>query len=100
MQGAHPAHRRHGAAAFSVLDERNIERLVLVQEIDRAHRHNFNAAEINECIRREVAAAHGIAVHDIALIAPATLPKTTSGKVQRSLIRQLWMERRLQLLDA
>jgi acyl-CoA synthetase (AMP-forming)/AMP-acid ligase II len=99
MQGAHPAHRRHGAAAFSVLDERNTESLVLVQEIDRAHRHHFNAEEINECIRREVTAAHGIAVHDIALIAPATLPKTTSGKVQRSLIRQLWMEGRLQLLD-
>jgi acyl-CoA synthetase (AMP-forming)/AMP-acid ligase II len=95
MQGAHPALRRHGGAALSVPDERNVERLVLVQEIDRLHRHDFNAAEIKECIRRAVTSAHGIAAHDIVLIAPATLPKTTSGKVQRSLIRQLWTEGRL-----
>lgn len=95
MQGAHPALRRHGGAALSVLDERNVESLVLVQEIDRAHRHNFNTAEIKECIRWAVTSAHGIAAHDIVLIAPATLPKTTSGKVQRSLTRQLWTEGRL-----
>ena len=98
MQDAHPAHQRHGGAAFSVPDEHDVERLVLVQEIDRTHRHDFKAAEIKECIRREVTAAHGIAVHDIALIAPTTLPKTTSGKVQRNLTRQLWMEGRLQLM--
>jgi acyl-CoA synthetase (AMP-forming)/AMP-acid ligase II len=99
MQGAHPALRRDGGAALSVPDERNVESLVLVQEIDRTHRHGFNAAEIKECIRRAVTATHGIAPHDIVLIAPATLPKTTSGKVQRGLTRQLWTERRLRSLD-
>jgi acyl-CoA synthetase (AMP-forming)/AMP-acid ligase II len=99
MQGSHPALRRHGGAALSVLDEHNVESLVLVQEIDRAHRHGFDAGEITQYIRRAVASAHGIAAHDIVLIAPATLPKTTSGKVQRSLTRRLWTEGGLRLID-
>ena len=41
---------------------------------------------------------HEIAVHVIALIPPATLPKTTSGKVQRSLTRSSWLEGRLDVI--
>jgi acyl-coenzyme A synthetase/AMP-(fatty) acid ligase len=34
------------------------------------------------------------------LIRPGTLPKTTSGKIQRSLTRRLWLERGLDTLTA
>jgi len=34
------------------------------------------------------------------LIKPGALPKTTSGKIQRSLTRRLWLERRLEDLAA
>jgi hypothetical protein len=34
------------------------------------------------------------------LIGPGTLPKTTSGKIQRNLTRQLWLGRHLAELDA
>ena len=34
-------------------------------------------------VRRAVAAAHGLAVRDVVLVRPHTLPKTTSGKLQR-----------------
>jgi acyl-coenzyme A synthetase/AMP-(fatty) acid ligase len=34
------------------------------------------------------------------LIRPGTLPKTTSGKIQRSLARKLWLEGRFEDLGA
>ena len=56
-----------------------------------AHRTNLDVAEIVARIREAIARQHEIAVHAIALIPPATLPKTTSGKVQRNYTRSLWL---------
>jgi acyl-coenzyme A synthetase/AMP-(fatty) acid ligase len=36
----------------------------------------------------------------VVLIRPGALPKTTSGKIQRGVARQLWLENRLDLLTA
>ena len=36
----------------------------------------------------------------IALIRPSTLPRTTSGKIQRNLARKLWLEGKLSPLVA
>jgi acyl-CoA synthetase (AMP-forming)/AMP-acid ligase II len=38
---------------------------------------------------------HELSAHHIVLIRPGSLPKSTSGKIQRSLARKLWLERRL-----
>ena len=89
-QDAHPSLRRDGGAAFSLPGEHGTERLVLVQEVDRTQRHAFDAEEVLARIREAVAAEHELSLHDIVLIRPASLPKTTSGKVQRSLARRLW----------
>jgi acyl-coenzyme A synthetase/AMP-(fatty) acid ligase len=43
-------------------------------------------------IREAVTRQHDIAPAVIALIRPAALPKTTSGKIQRSLTRRLWLD--------
>jgi acyl-CoA synthetase (AMP-forming)/AMP-acid ligase II len=45
VQNAHPALRRDWGAAFSVLDEHGVEKLVLVQEIERTQRHNLDLEE-------------------------------------------------------
>jgi acyl-coenzyme A synthetase/AMP-(fatty) acid ligase len=37
---------------------------------------------------------HELFARHIVLIRPGALPKTTSGKIQRSLARRLWIERR------
>jgi acyl-CoA synthetase (AMP-forming)/AMP-acid ligase II len=96
VQNAHPALRRDWGAAFAVADAHGVERLVLVQEVERTLRHGLDLDVIAARIREAVASEHEIAVHDIALIRPASLPKTTSGKVQRTLARQLWEEGRLE----
>jgi acyl-coenzyme A synthetase/AMP-(fatty) acid ligase len=47
-----------------------------------------------------VTGQHELFARHIVLIRPGTLPKTTSGKIQRTLARKLWLERRLEDLGA
>ena len=89
---SHPALRRHCGAAFSVLTENNEEKIALVQEVERTHRHRLEIEEIKACIREAVANEHEIAIDTIVLIAPGAIPKTTSGKIQRSLARRMWQQ--------
>jgi acyl-CoA synthetase (AMP-forming)/AMP-acid ligase II len=92
VQALHPAFRRHGGAAFSVSDERGEEALVIVQEIERTERNRIDPAEMAAMIRQGVAEQHELFARHIMLIRPGALPKTTSGKIQRSLARRLWIE--------
>jgi acyl-CoA synthetase (AMP-forming)/AMP-acid ligase II len=98
MQDSHPALRRHCGAAFTIVDENNDERLILVQEVERTARHQISIEEIAGCIREAVFNEHEIAIHKVVLIAPGAIPKTTSGKIQRSLTRKLWQEGLLEVL--
>src|SRR5262249_47193625 len=91
VQDSHPALRRDCGAAFAILDAEGNEKLAILQEIERTHRKNLDLDEIVGSIREAVTRVHEIAVHTIALIPPATLPKTTSGKIQRSLAKRLWV---------
>jgi acyl-CoA synthetase (AMP-forming)/AMP-acid ligase II len=92
VQAAHPALRPNCGAAFSVTDERGDETLVIVQEIERTERNRIDAAEMKGLIRESVTEQHELFARHIVLIKPGTLPKTTSGKIQRSLARKLWLE--------
>jgi acyl-CoA synthetase (AMP-forming)/AMP-acid ligase II len=98
VQDSHPALRRDWGAAFAITDEDGNERLAVVQEIERTHRKNLDLDEVAARIREAVTRQHEIAIGAIALLPPATLPKTTSGKIQRSLARKLWLEGALDVL--
>ncbi len=100
VQALHPALRQNCGAAFSVPDEHGDEMLVIVQEIERTERHRIDAAEMKGLIREGVADQHELFARHIALIKPGALPKTTSGKIQHALARQLWLERRFEDLAA
>jgi len=99
-QAAHPALRDNCGAAFSVPNERGEETLVIVQEIERTERNRIDPAEMKGLIRENVTDQHELFARHIVLIRPGTLPKTTSGKIQRSFSRKLWLERRLEDLAA
>ncbi len=98
VQESHPALRRDCGAAFAILDEEGNEKLAVVQEIERTHRRDLDIHEVAGRIREAVTRQHEIAIETIALIPPATLPKTTSGKIQRSAARKLLLEGALELL--
>ncbi|TAI65944.1 fatty acyl-AMP ligase [Bradyrhizobium sp. Leo170] len=100
VQAAHTALRANCGAAFSVGDEHSDETLVVVQEVERTERNRIDGAEMKGLIREHVTDQHELFARHIVLIRPGTLPKTTSGKIQRSLARRLWSEGRFEDLAA
>jgi acyl-CoA synthetase (AMP-forming)/AMP-acid ligase II len=91
VYNSHSALRRHFGAVFSVASESG-EKLVLVQEVERMQRRKLDTEEIIRSIREVVANEHEISLDSIVLISPGEIPKTTSGKIQRSLTRQMWLQ--------
>ena len=100
VQRLHPSLRQNGGAAFSVPDEHGEETLAIVQEIERTERHRIDAEELKGLIREGLTDQHELFARHIELIRPGALPKTTSGKIQRSLARKLWLEGRLDVLGS
>ncbi len=100
VQAADAALRQNCGAAFSVLDEAGEETLVVVQEVERTERNRIDASEMIALIRESVTDQHELFARHIILIRPGSLPKTTSGKIQRRLTRKLWLEQRLDELPA
>lgn len=96
---SHPALEANGCAAFSA-DVDGEEKLIIVQELKRATRQRADYDSIFHKIVGETNQKHGIAPHDILLVAPNRIPKTTSGKIQRSVCRRLWQSEQLKPLAA
>ncbi|WP_437926833.1 amino acid adenylation domain-containing protein [Sorangium sp. So ce291] len=88
---SHPSVRAGGGAAFSV-DVDGEERVVIVQELGRRASTPADPAEIGAAIQSAVADRHEIAVHAVVLIKPGSLPRTTSGKVQRRACRARFLD--------
>ena len=88
VEKSHSGLQAAGCAAFSV-DAGGEERLVIVQEL--AHRTSEPQALV-DAIRERVAREHDLHVYAIVLIRRLGLPKTTSGKVQRRLCRQQFLD--------
>ncbi len=79
----HPQLRAGGCAAFAVEVEGQ-ERLVVAVEVTG----ELDGPALVRQIQAAVAAAHGLATHEVALCTPNALPRTSSGKAQRSETRQ------------
>jgi len=89
IQRAHRRLRRDCGATFTVeIDGR--ERLVAVQEVERRKRGDFEA--ILDAIFRAVAAEHELALDEIVLIKAGSIPKTSSGKIQRFACRDGYLD--------
>jgi acyl-CoA synthetase (AMP-forming)/AMP-acid ligase II len=99
VQNSHPALRRDGGAAIAVERSDGEEKLVIVQEVERSSRHRVSLAELADRIREVIADEHEIVPDEIVLIRSGTIPKTTSGKIQRSHTRQLWARGSLDVLS-
>src|SRR5206468_347915 len=77
---SHPALRSGCGAAFSI-DADGGERLVLVHELDA--RAAADTGSVLDAVRKAVTEEHEAPLFAILLLAPGSLPKTSSGKVRR-----------------
>lgn len=110
---AHPALRPGCTAAFSVDGGdggdgasdgdgadggAHGEQPVIVAEI--APDAVSEAEKIIDVIRSGVGDAHGLAVRDVVLVQPGTIPKTSSGKIQRRASRTAYVDGTLAVITA
>ncbi|MFD5597204.1 fatty acyl-AMP ligase [Streptomyces griseorubiginosus] len=91
VQDTHPALRRDRLAAFGVAGGSG-ERVVVVAE----HTRTTSLAELDvpvlvRAVRAAVSARHGLRLTDVVLVAPGTVPRTSSGKVSRALTRERYL---------
>lgn len=82
VQEGHASLRRGYAAVFGI-EQDGVEKVVVVQEVERTHIKKIDPKEVFENIRNTVSREFQIPVAAIVLIKPMTLPLTSSGKVQR-----------------
>jgi amino acid adenylation domain-containing protein len=88
-QAAHPALARGLAACFSVEDGES-ERLIIVQEVPRTQARSLPVDEVVQAIRAAVVDAHEVDPWEIVLVSALSLPKTSSGKLQRAESRRMY----------
>ncbi|MBF2020491.1 MAG: fatty acyl-AMP ligase [Hydrococcus sp. C42_A2020_068] len=86
VEKSHPALRPNCGAAFAV-EVNGSERLVIVQEVKRSYLRKLNVKEVVESIRRAVTAEHNLQVYATVLVKTESIPKTSSGKIQRHACR-------------
>ncbi|MEJ8672493.1 hypothetical protein WKI71_41740 [Streptomyces sp. MS1.AVA.1] len=73
-------------AAFALTDDSGHERIVLVQEIRPLHLNGRSPAVLAGLIRERLARELRLAVQ-VVIVGPMSVPRTTSGKIQRSRTR-------------
>ncbi|MBC8088960.1 MAG: aminotransferase class I/II-fold pyridoxal phosphate-dependent enzyme [Phycisphaerae bacterium] len=86
---SHPGLRVGHSAAFSVPGVWR-EQLVFVAEVSRRHSPDQNA-ELFQAVRTELAGTVGVVPHEIVLISHHSMPRTSSGKVQRRACRAAYL---------
>ncbi|MCA2718486.1 fatty acyl-AMP ligase [Microcystis sp. M169S2] len=97
VQNSHPALRPSCGAAFTV-ENKGEEKLVVVQEVERTWLRKVDIDEVKRAIRKAVVQEYDLQVYAIALIRTGSLPKTSSGKIQRRSCRSKFLEGSLEIL--
>lgn len=97
VEQSHPALRPSCGAALTV-EVKGEERLVVVQEVERTWLRKLDIQMVERAIRKAVVQQHDLHVYAIALIKTASIPKTSSGKIQRGVCRAKFLEGSLDIL--
>lgn len=94
---SHPDLKANACAAFSV-DVAGKEQLVIAAEVKRTLLRTINTDEVCKAIRQQVNEEFELAVHAIVLLRTASLPKTSSGKIQRKATKKAYLENSLSVV--
>ena len=94
VQESSSSFRQNSGTVFSTEIEGD-EKLMVAQEIKRTELNKIIPSKLIQIIRNKVSLAHDLSVYEIVLLKPATIPKTSSGKIQRSLLKKRYLENSL-----
>ena len=95
IQDSHPRLRPDCGAVFTVEAEGR-EQLVVVQELER--RTKGDLGPVFDAIRRAVSVDHEMSLDAIVLVKAGSIPKTSSGKIQRHACRNGYLDGSLTIL--
>ena len=98
VEQSHPSLRSGYGAVFSI-DENEQERLVILCEIKRTDLRKLDADEVIQAIRKAVSKEHELDVYAVLLLKTASIPKTSSGKIQRQACRTQFLNNQLDVLQ-
>lgn len=82
VQNSHIALRHNCGAAFTV-EFKGLERLIVVQEVERSYIRKLDVNKVVGDICQAVAAEHSLQVYATMLVKTNSIPKTSSGKIRR-----------------
>ncbi|NEQ12277.1 MAG: fatty acyl-AMP ligase, partial [Moorea sp. SIO4E2] len=99
VEKSHPSLRSSHGAALAV-EIKGEERLIVVQEVERSYQKTLDLNEVVGNIREAVTDEHDLQVYSVILIKAGSIPKTSSGKIQRSACRVKFLEGTLEVLEA
>ncbi|HYX15544.1 MAG TPA: amino acid adenylation domain-containing protein [Nostoc sp.] len=89
---------RSGANAAFTVEVNNEQRLFVVQELE--FRAKPNLAEVASAIRQSITEEHEVQVYGVVLIKPGSIPKTSSGKIQRRATRAQFENGELNVVES
>lgn len=94
---SHESFRLGNCSAFSI-DEDNEEKLVIIQEIKKDMSiSNFD--DLVNLVRKNVTETHAISPYKIVFVKTESLPKTSSGKLQRRLSKKMYLNNEFSFLN-
>ena len=98
VEEATPLVRAGSLAAFAV-DHDGRERVVVVAELERGRRDRAEIVAAFEKIRSRLAREHEVSAEAIVFVRPNSVPKTSSGKIQRHACRRQFLEGTLEVVE-
>lgn len=99
VEKSHTKIRDNCSAVFAI-DIDGVEKIVVAVEVDTHSAKNLNCDAIIAAIREEIAKNHELPVHAIVLLQRGSIPKTSSGKVQRHACRSYFLSDSLSVVAA
>jgi acyl-CoA synthetase (AMP-forming)/AMP-acid ligase II len=91
VQYAHDSIALHRLAAFSVPASDGEGVVVVAEQYRQATGASGALAQIGAAARQRVSEEHSVALHDFVLIAPDTIPWTSSGKIARGATKEAYL---------
>jgi acyl-CoA synthetase (AMP-forming)/AMP-acid ligase II len=98
IQKSHPALRPNCGAAFTI-EVKGQEKLVIVQELERSYLRKLNVNEVVGNIRQAVSYENDLEVYAAVLVKTGSIPKTSSGKIQRRACRTQFLNGSLNVVE-
>lgn len=95
---SHPALKKPGFCAAFSIESSNEERLVVVQEVEHTGTER-DWEEMVGSIRQAISEEHELQAYKVVLVRSGSIPRTSSGKIQRRACREEYLSGRLPVLQ-